>query len=77
MKHRGRLQAQGENLEASEAWSQNEPPTKKDGLTMLEKLRKKISKSEAKKREKAFIKAHKYIEQASINGGLRHSLCYI
>jgi len=25
MKHRGRIQAQGENLEASETWAQNEP----------------------------------------------------
>ena len=30
MKHRGRIQAQGENLEASEAWSKNKAPTKKD-----------------------------------------------
>ncbi len=30
MKHRGRIQAQGENLEASETWSKNEAPTKKD-----------------------------------------------
>ncbi len=33
MKHRGRIQAQGENLEASEAWSQNKPPTKNDGFS--------------------------------------------
>ena len=73
MKHRGRIQAQGENLEASEAWSQNEPPTKTDGLTMLDRLRNKISKFEAKKRAKAFVKARKYIEQASKNGGLNAS----
>ncbi len=63
MKHRGRIQAQGENLEASEAWSQDEPPKKKEGLTMLEILRNKIPKFEAKKRYKAFEKASKFIEQ--------------
>lgn len=39
MKHRGRIQAQGEKLEASEAWSQNEPPTKIEGLLMLDKIK--------------------------------------
>ena len=70
MKHRGRIQAQGKELEASEAWSQNKPPTKNDGLTLLQKLKNKISKPEAQIREKAFIKAGKYIEQAAKNGGL-------
>lgn len=65
MKHRGRIQAQGENLEASEAWSKNQPPTKKEGLTMLNKLRNKIPKYEAKKREQSFYKASKFIEQVS------------
>ena len=32
MKHRGRIQAQDENLEASESWSQKEPPTKKERI---------------------------------------------
>lgn len=61
MKHRGRIQAQGENLEASEAWSQDEPPAKKDGLTMLDKLKDKISKKEAKIREQPFKKATRFI----------------
>lgn len=63
MKHRGRIQVQGENLEASEAWSQNDPPTKTDGLTMLDKLKNKIPRSEARKREKSFLKASRFIEQ--------------
>jgi len=63
LKHRGRIQAQGENIEASESWSQNKPPTKNDGLSMLEKLKNKIPKREAKKRESAFKKAGKFIKQ--------------
>ena len=70
MKHRGRIQAQGENLEASESWSQNKAPTKEDGLNMLEKLRNKIPKKEAKKRESAFKKAEKFIKRASEIGGI-------
>ncbi len=37
---------------------------------MLEKLKLKIPKNEAKIRKTAFDKAKKYIEQASKNGGL-------
>ena len=70
MKNRGRIQAQGENLEASESWAQNEPPTEKEGLEMLDKLKKKIPKHEALKRKEAFEKASKYIKQTAINGGL-------
>ena len=62
MKHRGRLQAQGDKLEASEAWSQNEPVTKKNGIEMLDKLKNKIPKKEAKFRERAFKKAMRFIQ---------------
>ncbi len=62
MEHRGRLQAQGEKLEASETWVQNEPITKSNGLNLLEKLKTKIPKNEAKLREGAFKKASKFIE---------------
>ena len=62
MGHRGRIQAQGEKLEASEAWSQNEPVTKKKGIEMLDKLKNKIPKKEAKIRERAFKKALHFIQ---------------
>ena len=63
MKHRGRIQAQGRNLEASESWSQNNPITKTEGMTMLEKLKNKIPNIEAKIRERVFLKAQKFINQ--------------
>jgi len=63
MKHRGRIQAQGENLESSEAWAQNEPLTKIDGQKLLENLKKKIPKKEAEIRENAFNKANEFIQQ--------------
>lgn len=70
MNLRGRIQAQGKNLEESEAWSQNEPLTEAEGLKKLEKLKNKIPKKEAEIRISAFKKAKKYIQQASENGGL-------
>lgn len=63
MKHRGRLQAQGENLEESENWSQEEPLSKNEGLTLLENLKNKIPKKEAEIRSEAFNKASKFIKQ--------------
>ena len=63
MKHRGRIQAQGENLEASESWAQDEPLTKQDGLELLQKLKNKIPKKEADIREIAFFKAEQFIKQ--------------
>lgn len=62
MEHRGRIQAQGEKLESSESWDQNEPLTKKYGLILLENLKNKIPKNEFKIRENAFKKAEKFIE---------------
>jgi hypothetical protein len=32
MLHRGRIQAQGKNIDQSEAWSQENPPTEKEGV---------------------------------------------
>lgn len=63
MKHRGRIQAQGENIEASESWTQYLPPLKTDGFELLEILQNKIPKKEAILREKSFDKARQFIEQ--------------
>lgn len=63
MLHRGRIQAQGEDLEESESWAQSEPPTKKEGLQMLENLKNKIPKKEAELRTQTFQKAAQFINQ--------------
>jgi hypothetical protein len=68
--NRGRIQAQGKNLEESEAWSQNEPPTVEKGLEMLKKLREKIPKKEAEIREKAFDKMERLIKNAQNTNGI-------
>jgi len=38
MLNRGRIQAQGENLEQSEAWAKPVPLTESEGLALLENL---------------------------------------
>ncbi|MEA3445548.1 MAG: hypothetical protein U9R19_12580 [Bacteroidota bacterium] len=62
MEHRGRIQVQGKKLEVSKSWSQNEPLTKKDGLEMLDVLKKKIPNKEATIRERVFKKAFRFIK---------------
>jgi len=69
-KHRGRIQAQGEKLDESEAWSQNEPPTKNEGIEMAEKLKNKIPAVQATIREGAFDALKRFIIQAAKNGGV-------
>ncbi|MCR9102168.1 MAG: hypothetical protein NXI25_19590 [bacterium] len=64
-KHRGRVQAQGDGLEESESWSQDKPITKAEGLTLLDRLKSRLTKSDFEKREKAFEKAEHYINNAS------------
>ena len=49
--HRGRVQAQGGGLEASESWSQDEPLTAKQGRTLLQQLKAKLSKKERRERK--------------------------
>ncbi len=70
MEHRGRIQAQGKNLEESESWSQDEPPTIDEGLEMVEKLKIKIPKNEAIIREKAFEKLERLIKNAFKTNGI-------
>jgi len=68
--HRGRIQAQGGNFEASTSWSQANPPTVKEGKSLLARLINLIPKPEFLKRKKAFEKAEKFMEQAGVNGGV-------
>ena len=68
--HRGRIQAQGGDIEESEPWSRSDPPTVRDGLGMTDKLKNKLPSKEALIREKAFEDAKKFIERAGQCGGV-------
>lgn len=70
MLHRGRIQAQGEDLEESESWATDTPPTWQEGIEMINKLENKIPKKEAELRKEAFEKAKNFVTQAGQNGGV-------
>jgi hypothetical protein len=67
--HRGRFQAQGQKLEASEAWAAPIPPSTEEGDIMLQNLESKLQRGDAKKRETAFNDARIYIQAAYEAGG--------
>ncbi|MEM9526013.1 MAG: hypothetical protein AAGA31_05340 [Bacteroidota bacterium] len=67
-KHRGRIQAQGDGTEKSTNWSQDEPLSKEDGLSLLNKLWNSLSKREQKDRCKQFDSARRFIE--NVEGGV-------
>ena len=60
--HRGRIQAQGGGTEESESWSQDEPLTKKAGLALLERLKRRLRPAERRARAKPFADARRFIE---------------
>ena len=62
--HRGRFQAQGDGVEESEAWSQDEPITKSDALNLLSNLKGKLKPSDIERRKKSFEKAERMIKDA-------------
>lgn len=66
--HRGRLQAQGKDLEKSVSWAQDEPLSKEDALNLLDKLKKLLTPKELKERERQIQQAKRYIE--NVNGGV-------
>lgn len=68
--HRGRIQAQGGGLEASENWAQDDPLTAREGLSLLGRLKSKIPKKEAELRKREFEKAEKLIKRLEKGGGM-------
>ncbi len=68
--HRGRIQAQGNSVEKSENWSQDNPLTSTNGLELLGDLKLQLSKREIEEREYGLYKAKAFIETAAENGGV-------
>ena len=69
MEHRGRVQAQGGGLEASEAWAQMDPLPVSRGHELLNHLRAKIGPREAEIRDKPFAECHDYMDRLAAVGG--------
>ncbi len=70
MAHRGRIQAQGGGVEESVSWSRETPPTREEGLNMIDSLENRLSSFEAKIRAKAFEKSRVFVKKAAENGGV-------
>lgn len=75
-KHRGRIQAQGGGLEASESWSQDEPLKISKARLLFRRLTAKLSPKDRAKRKKAFEKAEQFVEQASQAGDVHAKLSH-
>jgi hypothetical protein len=69
MDHRGRIQAQGGNVERSRNWDQATPLFATTAFAHLESLKAEIGKRETELRSKGFIKARKYIDNMRARGG--------
>ena len=70
MDHRGRLQAQGKNLEESESWSQPDPLYSNEAKFKLTALEERLSSAERKKRQKAFSQCKAFIVRACEAGDI-------
>jgi hypothetical protein len=69
MDHRGVIQAQGGNLEASRSWDQATPLPATTGFAHLESLKDEIGKRETELRNEGFIQARKFIDRMLARGG--------
>ena len=80
--HRGRLQAQGPDIEQDRAgnghgnisrgWAQNQPYLASKAYTDLEAIRTDLTGPQADARRFAFAKARIFIQRAQSQGGLDH-----
>jgi hypothetical protein len=68
MSNRGRFQAQGDNLEKSEDWSQDNVPTKIESGGLLTTLSGRLTRRELEVRDVAFAKAMDFVNRAPENG---------
>ena len=68
--HRGRWQAQGDDMEEmrSQKWEEAEPPPIRQMLTMLEDLWESLSASERRNREECYREAKRYTENRRREG---------
>jgi len=68
--HRGRVQAQGNNLQKSVAWALPGPPTLAQGLGFLEMLKAQLTDKELAERAVGFAGAEQFMRNAAANGGV-------
>jgi hypothetical protein len=67
--HRGRIQAQGAGVEKSVSWNRQTPPSESEMMAMVQQLEAKLTPSELRARERAFIDLREYIRRAVMKDG--------
>jgi len=72
--YRGRVQAQGDDIEQkggySCSWAQSEPVTDREGLSFLAKIKAECNQSQQAERKQAFIRAERFVKSAGQLGGV-------
>lgn len=72
--YRGRVQAQGEDIQQhggySCPWAKSEPVTDQEGLSFLDKIEGECSDSQQALRKMPFKRARRFVENASKQGGV-------
>jgi hypothetical protein len=68
--NRGRIQAQGSNppVQKSRAWSQENPPSKGNGLFLLDEVWNSLTPSQRRDRQRAYEDARQFIQNAPSGG---------
>lgn len=66
--NRGRLQAQGDGLEKSRSWADENVPTKQNGHTFITELKGLLTPTELAIRENCFVKAEQWVDDAPHTG---------
>jgi len=68
MDHRGRFQAQGDNVEKSESWIQQNSLNKSDARALLDTLQLKLTRREYEVRDIALERARNFVNLAPATG---------
>lgn len=68
--YRGRWQAQGANIQASERWAQDDPLSAVDGRRLLTTLKLGLAPAEQARRAVAFVRANRYVDIMEAAGGV-------
>jgi len=70
---RGRVQAQGDDIEQdggySQSWARHVPVTDKEGYEFLDKLEEQCSEAQRLERKQPFAKARRFVKHASEQEG--------
>jgi hypothetical protein len=69
MGHRGAIQAQGGNVQASRSWAQDTPLPATTGYMHLESLKAEVGKRETELRREGFIQAKVFMDRMLARGG--------